>query len=163
MKSIIIILMLLLLSVTIFTQSSDSTGRVGESYTINVNSYSLPIRNNGLIAESDYGKLNGDKILFSGGFSLAGQENGQIWVSAQIYPLLMEDYLSGAITDPQNLSKDIFVVRKSDPPFGKSWHDWEDAVRFGAMFYDGDNDGIYNPVDKNFDGVWNANEDMPFL
>ena len=163
MKNILFILMLFLLSGTVFPQSSDSTGRVGDSYIINVNRYSLPIKNNGSIAYNDSGQLNGDKIIISGGFSLAGKENNQIWVSMQLLSLLVLDYLPGAITDPQNMSKDIFVVRKSDPPFGKSWHDWEDAVQFGAMFYDGDSDGVYNPVDKNSDGVWNANEDMPFL
>ncbi|MFO7526447.1 MAG: T9SS type A sorting domain-containing protein, partial [Ignavibacteriaceae bacterium] len=49
------------------------------------------------------------------------------------------------------------------PPFGKSWQDWKDAVKSGALFYDGDFDGVYNPVDKNLNGIWDTNEDMPYL
>jgi hypothetical protein len=29
-----------------------------------------------------------------------------------------------------------------------AWQDWKDAVDLGADFYDGDGDGVYNPVDK---------------
>jgi len=40
---------------------------------------------------------------------------------------------------------------------------WRDAVELGAEFYDGDNDGIYDPVDKNHNQIWDPNEDMPDL
>ena len=33
----------------------------------------------------------------------------------------------------------------------------------GAYFYDGDGDGVYDPVDKNGNGEWDADEDMPDL
>ena len=57
----------------------------------------------------------------------------------------------------------IYTVRTSDPPFGPSWLKWKDAVSLGAEFYDGDGDGIYNPVDKNWNGTWEPNEDMPLI
>ncbi len=41
--------------------------------------------------------------------------------------------------------------------------EWKDAVSQGAKFYDGNGDGIYNPIDKNFNGIWDPNEDMPFI
>lgn len=31
----------------------------------------------------------------------------------------------------------------------------------GAYFYDGNNDGIYSPVDLNQNGIWDPNEDRP--
>jgi hypothetical protein len=39
----------------------------------------------------------------------------------------------------------------------------KDAVSLGAEFYDGDDDGIYNPIDKNRNETWDPNEDMPLL
>ena len=33
----------------------------------------------------------------------------------------------------------------------------------GADFYDGDKDGLYNPIDKNSNGKWDINEDRPDL
>ncbi|MCK7523175.1 MAG: hypothetical protein MZV64_38640 [Ignavibacteriales bacterium] len=38
-----------------------------------------------------------------------------------------------------------------------------DAVDLGADYYDGDNDGTYNPTDKNGNGLWDADEDRPDL
>jgi hypothetical protein len=55
------------------------------------------------------------------------------------------------------------VVDAFDPPFGYTWQRWKDAVSLGADFYDGDGDGIYNPIDKNWNGTWDTNEDMPDL
>ncbi len=46
-------------------------------------------------------------------------------------------------------------------PFSQSWQEWKNAGELGAEFYDGDNDGVYNPVDKNGNGVWDPNEDKP--
>ncbi len=42
-----------------------------------------------------------------------------------------------------------------------SWQEWIFAVEIGAEFYDGDNDGIYNPVDLNSNGEWDPDEDRP--
>ncbi|MCH8032926.1 MAG: T9SS type A sorting domain-containing protein, partial [Bacteroidetes bacterium] len=50
-----------------------------------------------------------------------------------------------------------------DTPFGIRWQQWKDAVELGADFYDGDKDGVYNPVDKNQNQIWDPNEDMPDL
>ena len=170
-------LIILLITITLIVEQrsvlaadlfdSDSTGKVGSNFVVQVNNFKLPLNNAGGLGNTNgspnYGELIGDNILFSGGFALAGKLNNDIWMSNIFYPAFTFDYLPGAINDTSNLSKNIFVVRKSDPPFGKSWQDWKDAVQFGAMFYDGDGDGIYNPVDKNRNGIWNTNEDMPYL
>ncbi len=55
------------------------------------------------------------------------------------------------------------MVNKRDAPFNPTWQNWKDAVSLGAEFYDGDGDGIYNPVDKNWNGTWDKNEDAPPL
>ncbi len=52
-------------------------------------------------------------------------------------------------------------MKESDPPFGSSWQEWIFAVDIGAEFYDGDNDGIYDPVDLNNNGQWDPDEDRP--
>ena len=52
-------------------------------------------------------------------------------------------------------------IKKNDPDFGTSWQQYRFAADTGADFYDGDNDGIYNPVDLNSNGRWDVNEDKP--
>jgi hypothetical protein len=74
----------------------------------------------------------------------------------------ISDYLPGKIgsspIDPKNI---IYVVRSSDPDFGQSWQNWKLAVSLGADYYDGNHDGVYNPVDLNGNGKWDPNEDRP--
>ena len=146
----------------------DSSGKVGDRFLIDANNFTLPINNYGFLAsvnidERTGGKLNGDMVLFDGGFYLAGKINDDIWMSNVSSSSLLKDYIPGTIQDSSEASKEIFVVRESDIPFGKSWQDWKDAVNFGAKFYDGDFDGVYSPVDKNYNGIWDSNEDMPYL
>ena len=147
--------------------AADSTGKVGSFFILDVNNFKLPINNIGMTAVTNnnnyYGELAGERVLFSGGFSLTGKTNNEIWLSNVLYASLVRDFLPGIANDLTDLSKELYVVRKSDPPFGKSWQDWKDAVKSGALFYDGDFDGVYNPVDKNLNGIWDTNEDMPYL
>lgn len=177
LQHLLLIFLMMLLFVKGFdlyaAPGADTTGRVGNTFIIDVNHFQLPINNTGATAGfpipdssavwNNTGKLNGELILFSGGFFLSGKKNDSIWMSNVAASSYMLDYLPGAVEDTNNLSKDIFVVRKSDPAFSKSWQDWKDAVKFGAIFYDGDFDGIYNPVDKNLNGIWDPDEDMPFI
>ena len=103
-------------------------------------------------------------FLFSGGFILSGYTNGELWANAVASSILIEDYLPGKVgSNHNNPLNNVYVIRKEDPPFGYSWQQWKNAVSLGADFYDGDGDGIYNPVDKNFNGTWEKNEDMPLL
>ncbi len=46
------------------------------------------------------------------------------------------------------------MVNSQDEAFGQSWQDWIDAVSQGADFYDGNCDGIYEPVDLNGNGIF---------
>ena len=110
------------------------------------------------------GKFEEGAFLFSSGFFLSGYTNSTMWSSAVASASSVEDYLPGtAGSDPEDPLFGIYVIRKTDVPFGSSWHDWKNAVSLGAEFYDGDGDGIYNPVDKNWNGTWDFNEDMPPL
>jgi hypothetical protein len=110
------------------------------------------------------GKFDEIGFLFSGGFFLSGYSNGQMWSNAVASASLVEDYLPGKIgSDIDDPLNSIYVVNKRDPAFGYTWQNWKDAVSLGAEFYDGDEDGIYNPVDKNWNGTWDLNEDMPML
>ena len=110
------------------------------------------------------GKYEEGTFLFSSGFFLSGYSNGELWANAVAPSSLVDDYLPGTEgSNPDDQKFNFYVIRKEDQPFGSSWQRWKDAVELGAEFYDGDGDGFYNPVDKNFNGTWDANEDMPAL
>jgi hypothetical protein len=110
------------------------------------------------------GRYEENYFLFSSGFFLSGISNGLMWSNAVAPSSLVEDYLAGTVnSNPEDPIFDFYVVKKDDTPFGNSWQNWKDAVSLGAEFYDGDGDGIYNPVDKNWNGTWDENEDMPML
>ena len=120
----------------------------------------IPIRGGG----GSLGKFDEEGFLFSSGFFLSGYSNGELWSNAVASATLVEDYLPGEIgSDVNDPLNGIYVVNKRDPAFSFSWRNWKDAVSLGAEFYDGDGDGIYNPVDKNWNGTWDVNEDMPPL
>ncbi len=110
------------------------------------------------------GKYDGGGFLYAAGFFLSGYVNGTLFANGVASGVLVEDYQPGKVgsipDDPQNI---LFVIKKSDPPFSYNWKKWKDAVLLGADFYDGDKDGIYNPVDKNWNETWDPNEDMPPL
>ncbi len=110
------------------------------------------------------GKYEGNPVLFSGGFYLSGYTNDQLWANGVASSDVIEDYQPGLVgSDPNDGKNLIYPVYEGDSPFGKSWQNWKNAVDNGAYFYDGDGDGIYNPVDENKNGVWDSNEDKPDL
>ncbi|KUG25524.1 hypothetical protein ASZ90_004653 [hydrocarbon metagenome] len=108
------------------------------------------------------GKYDGKNILFGGGFYISGFAGDLMWANTVTSGSLLIDYQAGLIgSDPKYPDNLVYSVRSDDPPFGKSWQNWNKSVEQGAYFYDGDGDGIYNPVDKNGNGVWDSNEDKP--
>ncbi len=118
------------------------------------------IGSNGIIADV-YPYLvsyDGVRVIYSAGFMMSGKTNGEIWSNGMATSKRIEDYVSGTIDDT---STAVYVVKSSDPPFGESWQNWGEAVARGAYFYDGDGDGVYNPVDLNGNGQWDLNEDCP--
>ncbi len=108
--------------------------------------------------------LDGKSLVFSGGFFLSGKKGDTLWGSAQISTSRLNDYLPGNIgSDPVNPDFKLYIVNAGDSAFGTSWNGWRKAVDFGADFYDGNGDAVYNPVDLNGNGVWDNNEDKPDL
>jgi hypothetical protein len=151
--------------------SKTTSGKVGDGYRMNVNNLNIPINNAGVIADvslPDGGTTNGyygnHGFLFSGGFYLSGKSNGNSWANAVASASLEKDYVPGTVefgqADPR---AQIYVLNSQDQPFGQSWQDWKDAVALGADFYDGNNDGVYDPVDINGNGKWDPDEDAPDL
>jgi len=137
------------------------------SFYMDINNLKLPIDNKGIIAAVEspngYGGFyDGHVILFSGGFLMSGKSNGVLWGNGVASASLITNYIPGKVNsnplDPQNV---VYVVKESDPLFGTSWQSYKNAVSIGADFYDGNNDGIYNPVDINNNGKWDLNEDKP--
>lgn len=138
-----------------------------------VNKINLPIDNKGLLASVNIpdpdpfingsgGKFDESVFLFRSGFFLSGYSNGEFFSTTVSEG--SEDYQPGKVgSNPEDTLNIIYVVRKDDIPFSSSWKKWKDAVLLGAEFYDGNEDGIYEPTDRNYNGTWDTNEDMPPL
>jgi hypothetical protein len=143
------------------------------AYRYYINNINLPLNNSGVLAALNIpdpdpningagGQLDNIVFLFSGGFFMSGYTGDSLWSNGISTASMVKDYLPGQVgsypTDPKNK---IYVVDKNDIPFSQSWQDWVDAVSIGASFYDGNNDGLYNPIDLNSNGLWDSNEDKP--
>ncbi len=151
---------------------TNASGKNGDSYRLNINNVNLPLNNRGIIAAVNIppanqgagGRYANEIFLFSSGFFMSGYTNGTLWANGVASASLVEDYVPGTYEFGENDSRNVvYVVKRTDPAFSQSWQDWKDAVILGADFYDGDGDGVYNPTDKNGNGIWDADEDMPDL
>ena len=131
------------------------------SGVLNVNRISFPLNNAGMLAGDQTAFYDSSAFLYAGGFAFSGINNSVPFVCGVMPSSRISDYLPGRTGDSLNPKNILYTVSKSDPPFGSSWQMWKDAVELGADFYDGNNDGIYNPVDLNGNGKWDANEDRP--
>lgn len=146
-----------------------ASGKQGDAYGLNVNNVWMPLNRKGIIADvnvppnGSLGQFAGGGFLFSSGFFLSGNKGGVPWANAAASASLVEDYVQGIVGGENDPNAVIYVVNSQDEPFGQSWQDWIDAVVLGADFVDGDGDGVYNPVDKNGNGLWDPDEDMPDL
>ena len=165
MKNLFIILVLLVVSTTDILPQ-----KVGDAYALDINNIYMPLNRKGVIADVNIppngsgGQFGGNVFLFSGGFFLSGYSNGQLWANGVASATLVEDYLQGTYQFGQNDPRaQLYKIRYDDPPFGQSWQDWKDAVDLGADFYDGNGDGVYNPVDLNGNSQWDSDEDRPDL
>jgi hypothetical protein len=136
-------------------------------YRMDINRFKVPFNHNGVIADvningQQYGWYDESVILFSGGFWLSGKIGDTIWGSSVASASRLQDYQPGIVgTSPNDPKNQLYLVKASDPHFGESWQNYSYAVQLGAKFYDGNNDGIYNPVDLNGNGIWDLNEDRP--
>ncbi len=86
-----------------------------------------------------------------------------LWANGVASASYIFNYKPGPVGSCYDTNAVISVVDTNDEPFGQSWIDWADAVAIGARYFDGDNDGEYNPVDLNNNSLWDINEDKPAL
>lgn len=154
-----------------YSLGKTTSGKVGDAYRMNINNINMPINRVGTTAavnippDGTLGRFGNSSFLFSGGFFMSGYTNGTLWSFAQASASLVENMVPGTpASGPNDPDAVMYVLKREDPPFSQSWIDWKTAVdKFGADFYDGDGDGQYNPVDKNGNGEWDADEDHPDL
>ena len=134
-----------------------------QSFVIENEDVIFPFDNKGVIGDVQGAGVKFDSlgVIYSAGFAVSGYTDAALWANAVITSSRLKDYIPGNVGDSEG--GEIYVVRSSDPPFGESWQIWSEAVNKGAKFYDGDGDGVYNPVDLNGNGVWDATEDAPDL
>jgi hypothetical protein len=139
-------------------------------YIAEINDLSFGLSSGGVIGPYYFGvncckgiQFKNHHVFYSVGFYLSGYDNGTYWANGINEEYNTFDYKPGKFTEASASSKEIYIVEVDDPPFSKSWKLWSRAVENGADFYDGDNDGNYNPVDKNGNGEWDFNEDRPDL
>ena len=152
-----------------------STLNQTDAYYLKLKRFELPFANNGVLADvivspnTSDAKFDGTTIIFSGGFFLGGPDySGSLpsgfWLNGVLSSQRVNDYHPGKVgMDRLHPDLKIYIVQSTDFPFSESWHKWKKAVELGADFYDGDKDGIYNPIDKNRNGKWDINEDKPGL
>lgn len=143
------------------------------TYVLKFNRIEFPFNNLGVLADvavppyTSEAKFDGKGVIFSGGFLLGGKiwsgtYREQLWVNGVATSNRIRDYVPGKVgMNPSDPKAKIYIVKSSDEPFSYSWQEWKTAVELGAEFYDGDGDGIYNPVDKNNNGIWDIDEDRP--
>jgi hypothetical protein len=127
----------------------------------------VPFNNSGVIADVSVPegyRLRFDSIpaIYSHGFMLSGLTNSGVWATGILTASRINDFQPGLVgsvsTDPRN---GIYSVSIKDSAFGASWQKWKFAVQVGARYWDGNNNGIYDPIDYNNNGIWDINEDMP--
>ena len=154
----------------LISYSGTFSQNVGVAAYIEVNDIYLPFNNRGVIADVNVpplgstGQFAGGTFLFSAGFWLSGYSDNYLWANGVASASLVEDYVAGTVgMDPNDPLAGIYKLTSADVPFGQSWQEWIDAVALGADFYDGNNDGIYNPVDLNGNNQWDSDEDKPDL
>ncbi|MBU0561645.1 MAG: T9SS type A sorting domain-containing protein [Bacteroidetes bacterium] len=136
-----------------------------DTTAINVKRIFLPMVNDGSIGSVMSGVLfDSIGIMYSSGFLLSGKSSDSVWSNGVFDSERIHDYYPGKYSEVQhNVNNKFYELSSADPEFGNSWIEWKDAVELGAYFYDGDNDGFYNPIDLNENNRWDSTEDRPDL
>lgn len=142
-----------------------------ETYIIRVNKFDYPVTRTGQrgnqATNDSLISYNDKTAAYSGGFFMSGIINDSLWCTFNGIMLFIggvsfPPFSAGKLhSDPADSINRIYVIERTDPEFGLSWQEWKGAVENGAFFYDGDEDGNYNPVDLNSNGRWDPGEDKP--
>ena len=158
MKTLII--SLLLMPAMIFSQSQ---------YRFFINNINMPIDNKGILAavnippDGTLGRFDSVGFLFSGGFLLSGYNDDSLWANGVATASLIENYQPGNVDSNQYDPRYDLYVNDNYSYYVNyvEWNRYKFAVRNGADFYDGDGNGIYDPIDLNGNNRWDSNEDRP--
>lgn len=127
----------------------------------------LPLDNSGLLADVSINGTAGafylnKPLIFSAGFAISGKAADTVFANAVNSSSRLGDYMPGPVgSNPDANTNGVYMIKNDDPAFGQSWKMYRYAVATGAMYHDGDGNGIYDPVDLNSNGVWDSNEDRP--
>ncbi len=151
------------------SSSNKSELKAGDSYDLYINNFEMPIGRNGILADVVIppstlggGKTDNKIFLFSGGFFMSGYSGGKLWANGQMSASRITDYVPGNYATGQNDPKaQLYVVKSSDPDWSQSWQDWKDAVAMGADYYDGNKNGVYDPLPLNSATKWDSTMDRP--
>ena len=153
------LLLICLLPVLIYPQTQ---------YRFFINNINMPMDNRGVLGLVDIppdgrtGRFDGVTFLFDGGFWLSGYNSDTLWANAMATAAQFENYIPGNVDSNQYDPRyDIYVVENSDNINYDEWNRYKFAVINGADFYDGDGNGIYDPIDLNGNNSWDPNEDKP--
>ncbi len=166
MKRSLLILLLFLITISVVASDKKNGKYINKleanenKLNVEFNRISLSIYSNGAIQE---GVLDTNKFLYSSGFFISGiNASGEVWANGVFPSKRINTYVPGTVESGADVQS-IFFVSKESKPFGVEWEKWRSAVDLGAEFYDGDNDGLYDPIDKNDNGIWDHDEDRPAI
>jgi hypothetical protein len=143
--------------------------KAGDAFRFFINNINMPMNSSGVMGDvsiggSSEGRIDGINFLFSGGFFLSGKNpNGSLWANAVASASRIQDFQPGRARAAASDDAQIYVIDGANPPFGQDWQDWSGAVALGADYYDGNRNGLYDPVDLNGNKIWDPNEDRPDL
>jgi len=166
---IVSLFIVLLFANIVASQKNDyeKTKNTSETGGIKFNRITLPVYEAGQIGNRvtnlvrKAGVVDTMAFLYSSGFFLSGyDQNSKLWSNGVEITRKILDYVKGTVENP-NDSLGVYTNSVNSVPFGSEWQNWKNAVKLGAEFYDGDNDGIYSPIDINGNGIWDENEDRP--
>jgi hypothetical protein len=156
----------LILSTPLYAQftGSDSIPAV---QSITIGDIFLPFEHNGNIADITVngvsgGTYMGKSLIFSAGIAFSGKYGDSVFANGVNNSSRVTDYVRGVVgADSNDNRAGVYKITKQETAFGTSWKMYKYAVELGALYYDGNTDGSYNPVDLNSNGQWDANEDRP--
>lgn len=163
------LLLILALFVSFNLAQTTEVDSIPKLTALQIGKFWLPMNYHGSLARpaigGTFGGLFDEKFaIFSSGFGISGKSDSGLFGNGVFASWALSDYRPGPVgvdsADPRN---GIYRVNSSDTPFGNSWQYYRYAVQLGADFYDGDGDGVYTPVDLNSNGVWDPNEDKPYM
>jgi hypothetical protein len=132
-----------------------------------INNISLPLDNKGnlgyiYLPPSVHGTFDNIQFIFSGGFWFSGYNGDTLWANGMASASLIENYIPGNVDSNQYDPRyDIYLASNSGYIDYAEWNRYKFAVANGAEYYDGDENGYYDPVDLNGNNRWDPEEDKP--